>query len=115
MEEKKTPTLRRRRRRKARLLESVRQEFARTLPNYIHDAVTSYEGFLDSPLPEDAKGFAAYHSACKAALTHVEVLAKLVRWCENTDEDVSTEVRPEGDEIADLLAGARAALQELEG
>lgn len=115
MEEKKTQPLRRRRRRKPRLLESVRQDFARTLPNYIHDAVTSYEGFLDSPLPADAKGFAAYHSACKAALTHVEVLAKLVRWCENSDEGESAEVRPEGDEVADLLAGARAALQELEG
>ncbi|WP_417793904.1 hypothetical protein [Terasakiella pusilla] len=115
MEEKKTGPARRRRRRKTRLLETVRQELERTLPTYIHDAVISYEGFLDSPLPEDAKGFAAYHSACKAALTHVEVLAKLMRWCENTPEVVAAHVHSEGEEIADLLAGARAALQELEG
>ncbi|WP_417841613.1 hypothetical protein [Terasakiella sp.] len=113
MEESPKPIRRRQRRKKASSIEDVRSLLAGLLPNLIQSATTSYEAFSRAEEPEDAKGFAAHHAACKAALSHVELLTKLVRWAENTEEE-TTKSLSEDDEIAGLLAGARAALKGLE-
>ncbi|NVJ92514.1 MAG: hypothetical protein HWE34_12690 [Methylocystaceae bacterium] len=103
---------RRRRRKKAGSIEEVRTLLCNLLPSLIQSATVSYEAFSDAEVPEDAKGFAAHHAACKAALSHVELLTKLVRWAEQ--EENPTPTLSEDEEIAGLLAGARAALKELE-
>ena len=41
-------------------------------------AVDSYRSFQQSEIPNDPKGFASYHQACKAALTHIMLLLKLI-------------------------------------
>lgn len=40
-------------------------------------AVQSYEDFKEQEIPFDAKGFAAYHNACKSALLHIALLLKM--------------------------------------
>jgi hypothetical protein len=107
------PVRRRRRRKKASSIEEVRTLLADLLPDLIQSATHSYEAFCATEEPEDAKGFAAHHAACKAALSHVELLTKLVRWAQNTQSDTVVSLS-EDEEIAGLLAGARAALKGLE-
>lgn len=104
---------RRRQRKKASTLEDVRGLLSQALPALIQSTAQSYEAFTTMEVPEDAKGFAAHHAACKAALSHVELLTKLARWAENLEE-VACATLSEDEEIAGLLAGARAALKELE-
>ena len=41
-------------------------------------AVDSYQSFQQGSIPQDAKGFTAYHNACKAALLHIALLLKLI-------------------------------------
>jgi len=41
-------------------------------------AVDSYQRLLQEEIPPDAKGFTAYHNACKAALMHIALLMKLM-------------------------------------
>ena len=107
------PARRRRRRKKAGSIEEVRNLLSSLLPNLIQSATVSYEVFSGTEIPEDAKGFATHHAACKAALSHVELLTKLARWAESVEEG-ATPTLSEDEEIAGLLAGARAALKELE-
>lgn len=114
MSEPLKPTRRRRRRKKkVNSLEEVRILLCEALPGLIQETAQSYETFIWTDVPEDAKGFAAHHAACKAALSHVELLTKLARWAQNTEEG-SVVPLSEDEEIAGLLAGARAALKELD-
>lgn len=76
------------------------------LPGRIKAALDEYRRFVSDPPPDDAKGFAAWQSAAKAALSHVEVLVKLARWAEG-------EVAEESDGLGSLLAQARNALAAL--
>lgn len=41
-------------------------------------AFMSYQTFKEQQVPLDAKGFAAYHNACKSALLHIALLMKLL-------------------------------------
>lgn len=65
-------------------------------------AVNSYQTFQQSEIPTDAKGFTSYHQACKAALTHIALLLKLIP--EDSGVDPQT----------DWLTLAREALQSRE-
>lgn len=48
------------------------------LPKKIDKAIADYEAFTQNAVPEDAKGFMAYHQACKGALSHIMMLLKLM-------------------------------------
>jgi hypothetical protein len=91
-------------------LEDLRLSLKVRLPARIHAAVEGYEAFAGAEAPADAKGFAAWHAACKAALAHVDLLIKLARWAEGGGE---TEAAP-GDGLDRLLAEARAALDAID-
>ena len=89
-------------------LSGLRARLSTTLPDHVAAALAGYEDFTASSPPADAKGFAAWHAAAKAALAHVDLLVKLARWAEGSpdpDEDGGVER---------LLAGARAALDALD-
>ncbi|CCG41962.1 hypothetical protein [Magnetospirillum molischianum] len=90
-------------------LAGLRRRLALVLPDRIAAAVTGYETFVMTPPPDDAKGFAAWHAAAKAALAHVDSLVKLARWAEGGTVSIG-----ETDGIEGLLARARAALAGLE-
>lgn len=61
----------------------MKSRLRKTLPEKISEVIDSYENFSEQPVPDDAKGFSAHHSACKSAVIHAETLLKLAEW---TDE-----------------------------
>lgn len=86
---------------------TIRAECRAELPDRIKAALDEYRRFVAEPPPDDAKGFAAWQAAAKAALSHVEVLAKLARWAEG-------ETTAAADGLDGLLAQARDALAALD-
>ncbi|CAA7619529.1 conserved hypothetical protein [Magnetospirillum sp. LM-5] len=90
-------------------LDTLRAELRRTLPARISAALESYGRFTADEPPADAKGFAAWQAAAKAALAHVEVLVKLARWADGQDGGAD----PAEPSLDALLAEARASLSLL--
>lgn len=84
----------------------LRARLARELPGRIQAALTAYEAFAGADPPADAKAFAAHHAACKAALAHADMLVRLLKWAEGA----AAGPEDRGDDVAALLARARAAL-----
>ena len=89
-------------------LGTIRAACRADLPGRIAAALEEYRNFVAEPPPADAKGFAAWQAAAKAALAHVEVLVKLARWAEGED------CADDGDGLDGLLAEARRALAGLD-
>jgi hypothetical protein len=89
--------------------EGLRLVLQASLPERVRAALAGYERFTADEPPADAKGFAAWHAAAKAALAHVEVLVKLLRWA---DGGPAAEAADDG--VHRLLAEARVALDQLE-
>lgn len=90
--------------------EALRQLVQGALPERMRAALAGYERFTAEEPPADAKGFAAWHAAAKAALAHVEGLLKLLRWAEGRGE---AENEP-ADGLDHLLSQARDAIDQLE-
>ncbi len=59
------------------LEEETKKNFSSFLPYAIDKVLKSYQYFLDSYDPKNAKDFSAHHSAGKAAINHLELLLKL--------------------------------------
>lgn len=95
---------------KIKTLKALKKCLKKTLPEKVSLVLESYENFAEQAIPEDAKGFSAHHSACKAAVIHAETLLKLAKW---TEDDLSprAETVP-SDDIIKLLNEAR---NELDG
>jgi hypothetical protein len=55
------------------------QRVAMRLMHLAEQVAESYCVFAVSPAPDEPKAFAAHHTACKAALAHLELLLKLSR------------------------------------
>ena len=91
-------------------LENLRRRLERDLPASIHAALTAYARFTADEPPADAKGFAAWHAAAKAALGHVDASVKLLRWAGGEAE---TAALPD-DGLVALLSQARDAIEQLE-
>lgn len=100
------------RRRRAVDAGTLRDSLRTSLPGRVRDAVAAYAAFAAQPPPDDAKGFAAHHAACKAALAHAEMLVRLLRWAEGgvTTADEASAAPEAATEITDLLNRARVAL-----
>ncbi|RAU23802.1 hypothetical protein CU669_01560 [Paramagnetospirillum kuznetsovii] len=90
-------------------LAGLRHRLAASLPGRIAAALAGYEEFTGAEPPSDAKGFAAWHAAAKAALAHVDLLVKLARWAEGSSDSAE-----DGDGVERLLSQARAALDALD-
>lgn len=56
-----------------------RQRLALRLMHLAEQVAESYCVFAVGPAPEEPKAFAAHHTACKAALAHLDLLLKLTR------------------------------------
>jgi hypothetical protein len=55
------------------------EHVATRLKQLAEQVAESYCAFAVGPAPDDPKAFAAHHTACKAALAHLELLLKLSR------------------------------------
>ena len=74
---------------KIKTLKALKSRLRKTLPEKISEVIDSYENFSEQPVPDDAKGFSAHHSACKSAVIHAETLLKLAEWTdEKTDRQI---------------------------
>lgn len=73
----------------------MKSRLRKTLPEKISEVIDSYENFSEQPVPDDAKGFSAHHSACKSAVIHAETLLKLAEWtdekCKGTNPRTGTD------------------------
>jgi len=101
-------------------LETVRAEFLQSLPGDINRARNAYRRMAQAAaLKMDAKSFAAHQTACKAGLSHLEGLIKLLRWASGPDgaaeNDKAKSPAMEEEEIRKLIAEARGALAGAEG
>ena len=67
--------------------EQTRRQIARFLPDALAKALTSYREFTarDDLSKEGSKNFSLHHTACKAALAHIELLLKLAKWAHLPD------------------------------
>lgn len=92
--------------------DATREKIAKYLPNAIATAINSYHEFYDQQTPETAKDFSAHHSACKAAIAHIELLLKLARWADLPGDD--GDKVSNGDDLSRVLMTAQAELQKYE-
>jgi len=73
------------------------------------EVLACYRAFASRPPPEDARGFAAHHAACRAALAHLDLALRLSRRhaapATGDDEAAAADA---------LIARARAALDDRE-
>ncbi len=70
-------------------------------------ALSSYQTFEQGDIPTDAKGFTAWHNACKSALLHIALLVKLIQTTPRLSKDKTN------DTAIDWLSKARDALKQL--
>ncbi len=94
----------------APLLARTKQTLGNALPQQLDDIIASYNSFAKTAPPEDAKGFAAHHSACKAALAHLDQLIKLAHWVE---EDSSSQHPNQANEVERLIEKAKQAVSTI--
>lgn len=87
-------------------MSGMKPKLTESLSPYLDKTLQSYQSFLDQTNPTDAKGFTAYHNACKAVLSHLALLMKLM------DEPVTAE--PQQQSLLDWINKAKNApeLQE---
>ena len=65
---------------------SLRAELVRDLPEDIKRVRNAYRrAAQQAALLRDAKDFSAHQAACKAGLSHLESLIKLLRWASGAD------------------------------
>ena len=93
---------------KVKTLKALKKCLKKILPEKVSQVLESYENFSEQPVPEDAKGFSAHHSACKSAVIHAETLLKLSKWTEDENNSAATDAP--SDDILRLLGEARAEL-----
>jgi len=83
------------------------------MDDFLVRAVETYRQFSDTAPPSDAKEFAAYQAACKAALAHLEALLKLVRLVTTSTNAESGDGDPAPfNQATKLIAEARAGLAQ---
>lgn len=80
------------------------------IPGLILKALHAYEELTDRETPLDAKDAVQHHAACKAALVHLEMLTKISRWTEASQEIPAAAEKPDVDS---LVVEARSALEAM--
>ncbi len=92
------------------LEDGARARIAAFLPEILEKALQSYADFAGATAPmEEPKDFAAYHSACKTAIAHIDLLVKLARQVALEDTARAAESSK-----TDISAAILAATEEIE-
>lgn len=87
-------------------LDRTRNDLGARLPGLIETAFRRYRDFAGNEPPTEPRAFAAYSTACRAALAHLEQLLKLALSL-NGEETVTP-----SDDVDRLIADAEAALKK---
>ena len=56
---------------------TLSEDIFKPLQKGLKRAAESYNALINEDIPSDPKGFTAYHNACKAALMHIALAAKI--------------------------------------
>lgn len=87
------------------------------LPAAIAKALDAYRDFSEAGPQEvgDPKAFREHHSACKAALSHLESLVRLAKWAADKEQPAPSGRDGESDQraLSRMMAEARRTLSEL--
>lgn len=87
-----------------------RVQIAGFLPDAIRTALNSYQKFSKKNVGDEEKDFKDHHTACKVAISHIDLLLKLARWADLPDSEI------EGQNHQRVLAAAiEEAEKELKG
>lgn len=90
-------------------LQDVRFELAKNMPFLLSKANNEYKEFTSNQTSNDVKSFGAYQTACRTALTHLQLLIKIASWAEQAmGESI---VSDNDSDIDHLILEARAAIQ----
>ena len=92
----------------------VRAALADALPVLLDRAIDNYRAFAMQMPDDDAKLFQMHQAACKAALSHVDLLVRLARDVVTVPDGDGTPRAPaaaRGADTADLIARAEAAFR----
>lgn len=63
------------------------------LSPYLDKALEQYVAFIGQECPLESKAMTAYHNACKAALSHVALLMKLMNGEEIDEQDSQNDLK----------------------
>lgn len=66
-----------------------RDQIAEFLPDAIRAAMNSYQTYSESVMATDKEKFKEHHTACKVAISHIDLLLKLARWADLPDDDLA--------------------------
>lgn len=94
----------------------LKKKIIRFLPPAIERVIQTYHDFSDQAMSFDAKEFGQYHSACKAAIAHLESLLKLLKNQNEDTEKASPSAQQKFDpvNISALLRDAKKELDDYE-
>ena len=89
----------------------TRDQMLEFLPPALEIAFASYREFAAKSQSEDAAGFKKHHDACKAAISHIELLLKLAKSTDLNDKNHSEDIsNQEQENISKLLQNAQNEL-----
>jgi hypothetical protein len=89
-------------------LEQFRRDLLNNLPGLLDRAIGTYGRFATETPPEDSKGFVAYQTGCRAALTHIHLLVRLAHWTRAAQNEPVAD--GECEQLDRLVREAEAAL-----
>ncbi|NQU61003.1 MAG: hypothetical protein HQ512_07720 [Rhodospirillales bacterium] len=89
------------------IFDERRRDLIARLPGMIDGALQRYLDFTRGKVPTEARNFAAYSSACRAAMAHLEQLIKLAQ---SLSSEITPPVSPNAD-LDRLIADAEATLE----
>ncbi|MBK8208786.1 MAG: hypothetical protein IPK78_01375 [Rhodospirillales bacterium] len=89
-------------------LEELRRDLLNNLPGLLDRAISTYGRFATETPPEDSKGFVAYQTGCRAALTHIHLLVRLAHWARAAYDEQAAD--RECEQLDLLVREAEAAL-----
>ena len=81
-------------------LQNFRIDLTKQLPFFLAKATDEYKAFIATDTSTDAKSFAAYQTACRTALNHLQLLIKIAAWAEHTS---SKDIMSDSDDNFDQL------------
>lgn len=96
----------------ADLLKQLKETKLPRLAALLEKVLEDYEAFAALPPPEDPRGFAAYQSACKAALNHLDAGLKLLAMANDTGGGGRLQI-DESVDVTSLIEAAREALPKI--
>lgn len=91
-----------------RNMKEIQNQVLEFLPNAINRVIQTYNDFVIQETNLQAKEFSSHHTACKAAISHLESLLKVLK---NTSLDISEIEETHQTDISLLIQKAKQDLK----